>query len=253
MKSKILEKILLVLLFSAFAFIVVSCSKSDDKEDLPDTVSDEDSSDDAEPAGDTDSEQKEDADATPENPDPTPDNSDSADDSDAPEGDTGADDEQADETDTDFEKEAEGCTMIEVPKITIGGAYADEVDGYFSPAMGDANIDYIHIYLYNRVEGEYELGTGKNATYANCSECVTVTVDEAEAVANEYYFQTSGTLKITKVATVDEVERTSGEIRNLILKQAEPVDHFEDMEFIDNGKCVAAKIIEWDTTGEPGY
>ena len=166
---------------------------------------------------------------------------------------TGDDSDTVDETDTGFEQAAEGCTMIEVPKITIGGAYADEVDGYFSPAMGDANIDYIHIYLFNRVEGEYELGTGKNATYANCSECVIVTVDEAEAVANEYYFQTSGTLKITKVATVDEVERTSGEIRNLILKQAEPVDHFEDMEFIDNGKCVAAKIIEWDTTGEPEY
>ena len=166
---------------------------------------------------------------------------------------TGDDSDTVDETDTGFEQAAEGCTMIEVPKITIGGAYADEVDGYFSPAMGDANIDYIHIYLFNRVEGEYELGTGKNATYANCSECVTVTVDEAEAVANEYYFQASGTLKITKVVTVDEVERTSGEIRNLILKQAEPVDHFEDMEFIDNGKCVAAKIIEWDTTGEPEY
>lgn len=166
---------------------------------------------------------------------------------------TGDDSDTVDETDTGFEQAAEGCTMIEVPKITIGGAYADEVDGYFSPAMGDANIDYIHIYLFNRVEGEYELGTGKNATFANCSECVTVTVDEAEAVANEYYFQASGTLKITKVVTVDEVERTSGEIRNLILKQAEPVDHFEDMEFIDNGKCVAAKIIEWDTTGEPEY
>ena len=166
---------------------------------------------------------------------------------------TGDDSDTVDETDTGFEQAAEGCTMIEVPKITIGGAYADEVDGYFSPAMGDANIDYIHIYLFNRVEGEYELGTGKNATYANCSECVTVTVDEAEAVANEYYFQASGTLKITKVVTVDEVERTSGEIRNLILKQAEPVDHFEDMKFIDNGKCVAAKIIEWDTTGEPEY
>ena len=166
---------------------------------------------------------------------------------------TGDDSDTVDETDTGFEQAAEGCTMIEVPKITIGGAYADEVDGYFSPAMGDANIDYIHIYLFNRVEGEYELGTGKNATYANCSECVTVTVDEAEAVANEYYFQASGTLKITKVVTVDEVERTSGEIRNLILKQAEPVDHFEDMEFIDNGKCVAAKIIEWDTTGGSGY
>ena len=169
MKSKILEKILLVLLFSAFAFIVVSCSKSDDKEDLPDTVSDEDSSDDAEPAGDTDSEQKEDADATPENPDPTPDNSDSADDSDAPEGDTGADDEQADETDTDFEKEAEGCTMIEVPKITIGGAYPDEVDGYFSPAMGGNAIDIIQIMLLGeRKEGDYELGTGRNETYMSC-------------------------------------------------------------------------------------
>lgn len=261
MKSRnFIERFVFVVLLAA-AFFIVSCGSSDkEKEDSPDTdtsdsgITDDGDTDTAADSGDTSYDS---GDTTQENPDTTPDDSDSADTandddtSDSGTNDDGSD--TADETDTDFEKEAEGCTMIEVPKITIGGAYADEVDGYFSPAMGDANIDYIHIYLYNRVEGEYELGTGKNATYANCSECVIVTVDEAEAVANEYYFQTSGTLKITKVATVDEVERTSGEIRNLILKQAEPVDHFEDMEFIDNGKCVAAKIIEWDTTGGSGY
>ena len=249
MKSKsFIGRFVLIFLLVA-AFFIVSCSSSDEKDNKVGfgSGSDEDTDDDADTANDNDPADS----ASDEDTDSDSANNDDGDtsDSDTADGDT----DTSDETDTDFEKEAEGCTMIEVPKITVGGAYADEVDGYFSPAMGDAHIDYIHIYLDNRVEGEYELGTGKNATYANCSECVIVTVDEAEAVANEYYFQTSGTLKITKVATVDEVERTSGEIRNLILKQAEPVDHFEDMEFIDNGKCVAAKIIEWDTTGGSGY
>ena len=273
MKSKIVEKILFVLLFSALS-LFVACGSSDENKDLTDSdadtsdtdITDSDSNDTTSDNGDSTDDS---ADTTQEVTDTTPDGADSTDDSDQPAGDTDTDTdteptesteptnptepEPTDEPDPEFEQNAEGCTMIEVPKITVGGAYADEVDGYFSPAMGDVNIDYIHIYLYNRVEGEYELGTGKNATFANCSECVTVTVDEAEAVANEYYFQASGTLKITKVVTVDEIERTSGEIRNLILKQAEPVDHFEDMEFIDNGKCVAVRIVEWDTTGEPGY
>lgn len=168
---------------------------------------------------------------------------------------SGDDSEPVDETDPEFDEISKGCTMIEVPKITVGGAYADEVDGYFSPAMGGSAIDIIQIMLLGeRKEGDYELGTGRNETYINCKQCVMVWVDAAEGVANEYYFQTHGTLTITKVATVDEIERTSGEIKSLVLKQVEPTDeHHEDFEFIPDGKCIAARIVEWDTTGERGY
>lgn len=261
MKSRsFIGRFVLILLLAA-AFFVVSCSSSDEKDNKVGfgSGSDEDTDDDADTANDNDS-----ADSADEDADATQDESDSADDSDsandddsdtADSGTTDGDTDTADETDTDFEKEAEGCTMIEVPQITVGGAYADEVDGFFS-LLGDNTIDFIQIMLLGeRKTGEYELGTGMNETYKSCKQCVLIWVDAAEGVANEYYFQTSGTLEITKVATVDEIERTSGEIRRLILKQVRPTsEHLEDFEFIpEGGKCLAVRLVEWDTTGGSGY
>jgi hypothetical protein len=263
MKSKnFIEKILFILLFSALASFV-ACGSSDE-EDTTDsgTVSDEDPSDDAEPAGDTDSETSEDTDAT-------TDDADSNDDSDEPAGDTDTDTdteptepteptnpaeptEPADEPDPEFEQNAEGCTMIEVPKITMGGAYADEINGYFSPSLGDNAIDIIKILLMGDIkEGTYELGKGLNETYMNCEQCVTVWVDAELGAAKEYYFQTHGTLTITEVKDVDGINRTAGRIKNLILQQAETDEHLSDFTLIPEGKCIAAEIVEWDTTNTP--
>ena len=258
MKSKIVEKILFVLLFSAFAFIV-ACSGSDEKDDMTDT--DADTSDTVMPDADSNDTTSDDgdstddsADTTPENPDSTPDDTDTTDDADATDNtDTTDDADTSDETDPDFEKEAEGCTMIEVPKITMGGAYADEINGYLSPAMGGNAIDIIKILLMGDIkEGTYQLGTGVNDNYAQCEQCVMVWVDAELAAAQEYYFQTHGTLRITQVKEVDEIKRTSGVIKNLIVKQAETDEHLSDFTLIPEGKCIAAEIVEWDTTNTPG-
>ena len=251
MKSRsFIGRFVLIFLLAA-AFFVVSCSSSDEKDNKVGfgSGSDEDTDDDADTANDNDPADS----ASDEDTDSDSANDDDGDtsDSDTADGDT----DTSDETDTDFEKEAEGCTMIEVPQITVGGAYADEVDGFFS-LLGDNTIDFIQIMLLGeRKTGEYELGTGMNETYEICKQCVLIWVDAAEGVANEYYFQTSGTLEITKVATVDEIERTSGEIRRLILKQVRPTsEHLEDFEFIpEGGKCLAVRLVEWDTTGGSGY
>lgn len=220
MKSKIVEKILSVLLFSALAFFA-ACSGSDEKDDLTDT--DADTSD----TGITDN------DATDADSNDTTDNTDTADD-----------------TDT---TDAEGCTKIEVPKITMGGSYADEINGYFSPSLGANTIDIIKILLMGEIkEGTYELGTGLNDNYMQCQQCVMVWVDAALAAANEYYFQTHGTLTITEVKDVDGIKRTVGKIENLILKQAEANEYMSDFILVPEGKCIAAEIVEWDTTDTPG-
>ena len=260
--SNFIKKILFILLFSALALFVACGSSENDGNDTPDSgVTDNDSSDTG--TSDTDISDTDTSDTgtsdTGANDDDVSDSdtSDSADDSESDVSDTGADTEPVDETDPEFEEKSKGCTMIEVPKIVVGGAYADEVDGYFSPAMGENTIDIIQIMLLGeRKEGDYELGTGRNETYMNCKQCVMVWVDAAEGVANEYYFQTHGTLTIKKVTTVDEIERTSGEIKSLVLKQVNRIkDENDDVdfEFIPDGKCIAARIVEWDTTGEPEY
>lgn len=252
--SNFIEKILFILLFSALAcFVACSSSNEEDTTDT-DTVSDEDSTDEPDPTGDTDSEPADDTDTAQDNPDTTTDDADSADDSGEPTGDTDSDTEPepTDEPDPEFEQNAEGCTMIEVPKITIGGAYADEINGYLSPAIGGNAIDIIRIYLMGNIkEGTYELGTGLNETYMNCEQCVMVWVDAELGTADEYYFQTHGTLTITEVKDVEGIIRTVGEIRNLILKQAETNEYMSDFTLIPDGKCIAAEIVEWDTTNTP--
>lgn len=266
--SNFIERILFILLFSALTCFV-GCSSSDEEKDTTDTdtVSDEDPTDDADPAGDTDSETADDTDTT-------PDDADSADDSDVPAGDTDTDTDTdtnteptestepvnpteptdpGDGPDPEFEENSKSCTMIEVPKITMGGAYADEINGYFSPAIGGSAIDIIKIMLLGELKnGTYNLGTGQNSTYMGCQQCVMVWVDAALAAADEYYFQTHGTLTITEVRDVEGINRTVGTIRNLILKQAETDEYMSDFTLIPEGKCIAAEIVEWDTTNSGG-
>ena len=266
MKSKIIEKILFVLLFSALS-LFVACGSSDENKDLTDSdadtsdtdITDSDSND---TTSDNSDSTDDSADTTQEVTDTTPDGADSTDDSDKPAGDTDTDTdteptnptepEPTDEPDPEFEQNAEGCTMIEVPKITMGGAYADEINGYLSPAMGGNAIDIIKILLMGDIkEGTYELGKGLNETYMNCEQCVTVWVDAELGVAKEYYFQTHGTLTITEVKDVDGINRTAGRIKNLILKQAETNEYMSDFTLIPSGECIAAEIVEWDTTNTP--
>ena len=267
MKSRnFIEKILFILLFSALS-LFVACGSSDEIEDTTD--SDADTSDTDITDSDSSDTTQDNSDSTDDSADTTTDNADSNDDSDEPAGDTDTDTdteptepteptnpaeptEPADEPDPEFEQNAEGCTMIEVPKITMGGAYADEINGYLSPSLGDNAIDIIKILLMGDIkEGTYELGKGLNETYMNCEQCVTVWVDAELGAAKEYYFQTHGTLTITEVKDVDGINRTTGKIKNLILQQAETDEHMSDFTLIPEGKCIAAEIVEWDTTNTP--
>ena len=267
--SNFIGKFILVFLLAG-AFFIVSCGSSDEEDTTDtgtDTVSDEDAGDTANDSDPADSEPEEENDSVPEeNPDSAPDGSDPEDIPDEPAGDTDPDMEQSDDTDTtedtdmpgksdaDFEKAAEGCTMIEVPKITMGGSYADEINGYFGPSLGDSTIDIIRMYLLGEIqEGTYELGTGINDNYMQCQQCVMVWVDAAAGKAQEYYFQTHGTLTITEVKEVDGIKRTVGRIKNLILKQVEPLnDYLGDFGFTGSNECIAAGIVEWDTTNTQG-
>ena len=264
--SNFIERFVFVALFVA-AFFIVSCGNSDGNEDTTDTdqnsmdsdtsdtdITDTDYSDsatDTEPADSSDTTDNTDtADSS-----DTADNTNTADSSDTTDNtDTTDDANTSDESDSDFAQNSEGCTMIEVPKITMGGSYADEINGYFGPSLGDNTIDIIRMYLLGEIqEGTYELGTGINDNYMQCQQCVMVWVDAAAGKAKEYYFQTSGTLQITQVKDVDEIKRTAGVIKNLILKQVEPLnDYLGDFGFINNGSCIAAGIVEWDTTNTPG-
>lgn len=227
--SNFIEKILFVLLFSALA-LFVACGSSDETEEQPDTdaITNDSDTTDLETTTDND-----------ENTEVTSDEETNPD--------TDASDIEPADNDTNNTTVSE-CIPIEVPTITMSG-YPDEVNGYFSPAMGGNAIDIVKIYLMGELkEGTYELGTGLNDNYAQCQQCVMVWVDAELGTAKEYYFQTAGTLTITKVAGEGDAKRTNGNITGLVLKQAEANKY----TFIPDGKCITAERIEWETiTDDP--
>ena len=234
--SSFIEKILFILLFSALA-LFAACGSSDETEEQPDTDAVTNDS------GDSDAT---DSETTPDNDENTVATSDEE-----TNPDNDASDIEPADNDTDNATVSE-CIPIEVPTITMSG-YPDEVNGYFSPAMGENAIDIVKIYLLGELkEGTYELGTGLNDNYAQCQQCVMVWVDAELATAKEYYFQTAGTLTITKVAGEGDAKRTNGNITGLVLKQAEPNEYMSDFWFIPDGKCITAERIEWETiTDDP--
>ena len=259
--SNFTKKILFILLFLALALFVACGSSEEAESDTSDSgVTDNDPSDTGTSDSDTtDSDVSDSADDSDSDTSDTDTETDTETDTDT---DTNSDTDTDTDTDTnpepaddpDFEKDSADCTMIEVPEITMGGAYADEINGYFSPAMGDSAIDIIKILLMGEIkEGTYELGTGLNDNYAQCEQCVMVWVDAALAAANEYYFQTHGTLTIKEVKDVDGIKRTVGTIKNLIVKQAEANEYMSDFTLIPDGKCIAAETVSWDTTNTPGH
>ena len=255
-------KILFILLFSALV-LFVACGNSDKEDTDTDVSTDEDTA--TNDNGNSETADSETTDKT-EHPDydenteittdnetnPDNDASDAGPDDNDPEPVT---DEDGNNETTDNDSDngpIEGCTAIEVPTITMSG-YPDEINGYFSPAMGGSAIDIIKIYLLGDLqEGTYELGTGLNDNYTQCQQCVMVWVDAEFAAAQEYYFQTAGTLTITKVAGEGDAKRTNGNITGLVLKQAETNEHMSDFWFIPNGKCITAERVEWETiTDDP--
>lgn len=258
MKSRnFIEKFVFVFLV-VMAFFLVSCGSSEeDENDTSDSgVTDNDPSD-----TDTSDSDTTDSDVSDSTDDSESDTSETDTETDTDATDTNSDTDTDTDTDTnpetaddpDFEKDSADCTMIEVPEITMGGAYADEINGYFSPAMGENAIDIIKILLMGEIkEGTYKLGAGLNDNYAQCEQCVMVWVDAALAAANEYYFQTHGTLTIKEVKDVDGIKRTVGTIKNLIVKQAEANEYMSDFTLVPDGKCIAAETVSWDTTNTPG-
>lgn len=227
-----MKKFTLLLLVLASLFYFAACGGSK-KDDSPATDSDTDSV--TEP--DTDS----------------PTDADSG-----PEGDDDVADPDADRPDTEPEPDTDydpgdGCIEIDVPTITSAGYY-DEINGFFSPSLGDNTIDIVKIFIldtkpgtaeYDIEPGTYDLGEYPNYTYEQCRQCVMVWVDVALGEPAEAYFQTEGSLTITAVAGSGEATRTDGYIENVKLMKAE----FPSFTLIpDATECIRIPYADWSLT-----
>ena len=232
-----MKKFTLLLLVSASLFYFAACGDSK-KDDSPANDSDNAPAADSDQLSPSDDEPENDGD--PAVVDDTPD--------------TDAAEQQDFEPQSDDEPEPDdGCVKLDVPTITSAGYY-DEINGFFSPAMGDSTVDIVKIFLmdtnpqteeYDIELGTYDLGSYPNSAYATCQQCVMVWIDVALGEPAEAYFQTEGSLTVTAVAGSDKDTRTDGYIENVKLVKAEFPGFTPIPE--DTG-CILIPYADWSLT-----
>ncbi|MBR6244948.1 hypothetical protein IKR20_05190 [bacterium] len=232
-----MKKFTLLLLVSASLFYFAACGDSK-KDDSPATDSDTAPADDSDQLSPSDDEQENDGD--PDDVDDTPDPD-------------AAEPQDSDPVSDDEPELDDGCVELDVPTITSAGYY-DEINGFFSPAMGDSTVDIVKIFLmdtnpqteeYDIEPGTYDLGSYPNSAYATCLQCVMVWIDVALGEPAEAYFQTEGSLTVTAVAGGDRDTRTDGYIENVKLVKAE----FPDFTPIPEAAgCIRIPYADWSLT-----
>ena len=182
------------------------------------------------------------------------------------------------DTDTDTEQEngepeknAEGCYIFTVDGSTFSKYYSNTYLGYVKDnILGDKNmVDKFEIDTFQprtspgvSHPGTYDLGSGDNKSYYDCTECVKVMQDHDGKHADKLFFQESGTLVIEEVdgdnnikgtITAKLVEVTIDEE----LGEAVPVKNggciaIENWSFNSSDKCVpdcAGKVCGDDGCG----
>ena len=228
----------------------ISCGSGDDKDETadsgPDTSYDDTdvNSDEDTPASDSDTDsgdtgnpnehgdtatETDDADTTPEY-----DDTDSAPENDEP------------------EKNAEGCYIFTVDGETFSKYYSNTYLGYVKDnILGDKNmVDKFEIDTFQprtspgvSHPGTYDLGSGDNKSYYDCTECVKVMQDHDGKHPDKLFFQESGTLVIE---AVDRNNNIKGTITAKLVEVTIDEELGEAVP-VKNGGCIAIENWAFDS------
>ena len=151
-------------------------------------------------------------------------------------------------------KTAEGCYIFTVDDSTFSKYYRDTYLGYVKDnILGDKNIvDKFEIDIFQSKNstapaeshpGTYDLGTGDNKSYVNCTECVKVFQDHNGKKADKLFFQDKGTLVIE---SVDSENNIKGTISAKLVEITVDPDTGEAAP-VTGGECVAIENWAFDT------
>ena len=230
-----MKKILAISMFFFLIFSIVSCGGSKKDQDTADSAPDG-GTDTNDTGSDTVSDTASDADSDTNNEDSVPDadNPDTVPDSNEP------------------EKNAEGCYIFTVDDSTFSKYYSNTYLGYVKDnVLGDKNMtDKFEIDTFQprtspgvSHPGTYDLGSGDNKSYFDCTECAKVMQDHDGKNADKLFFQESGTL------VIEQVDRDNN-IKGTITAKFVEVTIDEDLGEavpVENGGCVVIENWAFDT------
>lgn len=219
-----MKKFLTISLVVLQILLLVSCGGGN-KESDTDTAQDNDIDSDSDNSGDTD----------------VFDDSDSVSDSDP-----------ADDADDEPEKNEDGCYIFTVDGSTFSKYYSNTYLGYVKDnILGDRNMtDKFEIDTFQprtspgvSHPGTYDLGSGDNKSYYDCTECVKVMQDHDGKHADKLFFQESGTLIIEEVDGDNNIKgRVSAKLVEVTID-----DDLGEAVPVENGGCVAIENWAFDT------
>lgn len=146
-------------------------------------------------------------------------------------------------------KTAEGCTIFEVDEPTFGSVYKNTYYGDIKDnILGDRterDVFGIDILQGDGLShaGTYDLGSGNNKSYLDCTECVRVWQDHDNKTKAKIFFQESGTLVID---TVDAENEVKGTLSAKLVEVTVDPDTREAAK-VEGGECIAIENWAFDS------
>jgi hypothetical protein len=117
------------------------------------------------------------------------------------------------------------CTPITIsdPIAQFDGTFRTVIAADVSPTLGDPALpDLFHLEFYPDLGGDetgtITLGTGEEADYETCGQCVIIAQDIEDQTPQTYYFATAGTLTLTSGAQQLN-GYPQGTLRNVTLRE----------------------------------
>jgi len=129
--------------------------------------------------------------------------------------------------------------------LTLDGTtnYGLGFDGVTDLGFGGPAPDIFTIEIWDDAEGTFDLGSGENADYLACAQCVLVLVDLVGETPTAVYFQRSGALSVTGLPSDGAPKFT---LTDVILGETDA-----DVVAVTGGYCLSLADVALDVTDVP--